>query len=321
MYRSEIRPSSVSNLLDKVQGRNYGRYLRKMVLTKVRGLENALISFDFPVTALIGPNGGGKTTVLGAAGCAYRDIKPRQFFARSGNLDESMRNWRIEYEMIDRNVNRTDIVRRTATFGNQKWSRDALSRDVVVFGVSRTVPVTERVELRKFASGTLEVKQENISALANEVSEAVQKILGKDTSGYSHIRVDSRGRVSLLSGRTDHGDSYSEFHFGAGESSIIRMVMQIESLSENALILIEEIENGLHPIATTRMVEYLIEVAERKKVQVIFTTHSNDALLPLPSQAIWAAVHGKLIQGKLEIHALRAIANQVDASLAIFTGG
>lgn len=91
MYRSEIRPSSVSNLLDKVQGRNYGRYLRKMVLTKVRGLENALISFDFPVTALIGPNGGGKTTVLGAAGCAYRDIKPRQFFARSGNLDESMR--------------------------------------------------------------------------------------------------------------------------------------------------------------------------------------------------------------------------------------
>jgi hypothetical protein len=55
------------------------------------------------------------------------------------------------------------------------------------------------------------------------------------------------------------------------------------------------------------MVEYLIDVAERKKAQAIFTTHSNDALKPLPSQAIWAAIGNKVFQGKLDIHALRAI--------------
>ena len=32
------------------------------------------------------------------------------------------------------------------------------------------------------------------------------------------------------------------------------MIMKIESLDENSLVLIEEIENGLHPIATQRMV-------------------------------------------------------------------
>jgi hypothetical protein len=66
------------------------------------------------------------------------------------------------------------------------------------------------------------------------------------------------------------------------------------------------------------MVEYLIDVAERKSAQTIFTTHSNDALKPLPPEGIWAAVGGDAYQRKLDIGALRAIAGQIDAQLAIF---
>ena len=66
------------------------------------------------------------------------------------------------------------------------------------------------------------------------------------------------------------------------------------------------------------MVEYLLEVAERKSVQAIFTTHSNDALKPLPAQGIWAALGGKVFQGKLDIAALRAITGQIDAKLVVF---
>jgi ABC-type multidrug transport system ATPase subunit len=84
------------------------------------------------------------------------------------------------------------------------------------------------------------------------------------------------------------------------------------------LILIEEIENGLHPVATRRMVEYLLDVAKRKSCQVIFTTHSNDALAPLPPNAIWAAYNGEVLQGKLDIRALRTITGQIEAELAIF---
>lgn len=96
------------------------------------------------------------------------------------------------------------------------------------------------------------------------------------------------------------------------------MVMKIESLGDNCLILIEEIENGLHPVATVRMVEYLIDVANRKSAQTIFTTHSNEALKPLPPEAIWASVSGHVYQGKLDVAALRAIAGQIDARLALF---
>jgi signal recognition particle GTPase len=65
--KSEIRDSTINALLEKAASRNYGQYLPKMTIKKVRGFLDEPVSFDFPVTAIIGPNGGGKTTVLGAA--------------------------------------------------------------------------------------------------------------------------------------------------------------------------------------------------------------------------------------------------------------
>jgi predicted ATPase len=317
-FRSQIRDGAVKDLLEKVAKRKYGKYLVKARALKLRGFDDRAVSFDFPVTALVGPNGGGKTTILGAAAIAYESVPPRQFFAKSGKLDDSMANWRVEYELIDREVNRTDSFRRTASFSSMKWSRGAEKRPIAVFGVARTVPASERRELQKCATNSFVVDPTRVDQIQTSVVTAVGRILGKDISKYTHIRIDSAGKVSLLTGATEQGTAYSEFHFGAGESSVIRMVMRIESLADNALILIEEIENGLHPVATVRMVEYLIEVAERKSAQAIFTTHSNDALKPLPPEAIWASVGGNTYQGKLDGAALRAIAGQIDARLAIF---
>lgn len=318
VFKSEIRDSTINGLLEKAANRNYGRYLTKIVLKHVRGFNNEPVSFDFPVTALIGPNGGGKTTILGAAGCAYKSISPKRFFAKSGKYDETMQDWSIEYELIDRELNKKDAIRRTASFRNQRWNRDAPERKVLVFGVSRTVPVNERPELSRCASSSFQVPDAHIQQLTEPVRQAVSRILGKNITGFSRLMVDSKGAVTLLTGQTKDGKGYSEFHFGAGESSVIRMVAEIELVEDQALILIEEIENGLHPVATVRMVEYLIGVADRKRLQVVFTTHSNDALKPLPSKGIWVATQDRIFQGKLDIHSLRAITGQIEASLVFF---
>jgi predicted ATPase len=316
VFDSEIRASQINALLEKVANRNYGKYLLKISIDKARSFQNKLISFD--VTAIVGPNGGGKTTILGAAACAYKSIKPSRFFAKSGLYDLSMQNWKFEYELIDRRLRSPDTLRRTAKFTNLKWSREGLDRNVIVFGVLRTVPANERQELKRCISARFHVTGENISGISPDVARAVASILDKDVSDFSMLRIDVRGNVTLLAGHTPTGDAYSEFHFGAGESSVIRMAMQLETIPENSLVLIEEIENGLHPVATIRMVEYLIDLAHRRKIQVIFTTHSNDALKPLPDKAIWAAVNGHLYQGKLDIGSLRAISGQVDSRLVIF---
>lgn len=318
MFQSEIRPSQINDLLDKVRNRNYKQYLLRIVIEKARSINNKVITFDFPVTAIVGPNGGGKTTIAGAAAILYKEISPAQFFAKSGKFDASMANWKIEYEAIDRIVKSNDTVRRTAKYHNLKWARTTLDRKVLIFGVSRTVPAAERKELRKCVSNNFEVNSERVQSFSEAVAASVSAILDKDVSEYKNIFLDEKGNVTLLTGVNDHGDSFSEFHFGAGESSIIRMVLQLEACDDNSLIIIEEIENGLHPVATIRMVEYLIELAERKKIQAIFTTHSNDALLPLPSNAIWASVNGELYQGKLDIRSLRAISGQTGSKLVIF---
>lgn len=317
-FDSEIRTSQITQLSEKVQNKNYDKYLLKIFIEKARGFEKRPISFDFPVTAIVGVNGGGKTTVLGAAACAYLAIRPRLFFAKSGRFDSSMENWKFEYELIDRQIRRSDTVRRTANFARSRWNRDPLEREVVVFGVSRTVPANERKEMQRCVSNSFDVQPQDIDQISAEVSTAVAKILDKDISNFSYLRVDERGRVTLLAGQTSRGDAYSEFHFGAGESSIIRMALKLETLPDNSLVLIEEIENGLHPVATIRMVEYLMDLAIRKKIQAIFTTHSNDALTPLPDKAIWAAANGNLYQGKLNIASLRAISGQIDSQLVIF---
>ncbi len=318
MFQSEIRQGTINDLLEKVRAKNYGKYLFKIIIEKARSINNKTINLDFPVTAIVGPNGGGKSTIAGAAAILYKDVAPALFFAKSGAYDASMQNWKIEYEAIDRGIKNNDIVRRSAKYHNLKWARTTLDRNVLIFGVIRTVPASERKELRRCVSNNFSVRADRIEGLSAIVASSVSSILDKDVSNFKHMKVDDNGNVTLLSGVNLIGDSFSEFHFGAGESSIIRMVLQLESAEDNSLVLIEEIENGLHPVATIRMVEYLIELAERKKIQAIFTTHSNDALLPLPSEAIWASVNGELYQGKLDVKSLRAISGQINSSLVIF---
>lgn len=148
----------------------------------------------------------------------------------------------------------------------------------------------------------------------------MEKILGRDISSYITVDIDGSGQEDrqFFASQSGEGNSYSEFHFGAGEASIIRIVQRVEEADRGALILIEEIENGLHPVATRLLVDYLIDVAKRKAVQIIFTTHSDAAIAGLPDDAIWACVDGQLSQGRLQVSALRALTGEVEVGAALF---
>ncbi|NGN94310.1 ATP-binding protein [Nocardioides sp. KC13] len=316
-----ISPSEINDLLNRVRRRSYRNYLLSMDLKKIRGFRDAHVRFDFPVTALVGPNGAGKTTVLGAAGLIYADVQPRRFFARGGTYDSSMSGWKVEYEVysggtsVPRTASYTDA---TADVTRSKWNRKGVARPVKVIGVNRTLPLTERNDVQRFAKGDfIGVTEESFT---QEVVSAVERILGKKAADYLQVHADENGKYSILALKPSSADTpgYSEFHFGAGEASIIRIVSEIESVEDQALILIEEVENGLHPIATRRLVEYLIAVCRRKGCQVIFTTHSNAALSPLPGEAVWSSYGGKLTQGKLDVESLRALTGEIDARLAVF---
>ncbi|HBB0217181.1 TPA: ATP-binding protein, partial [Escherichia coli] len=237
------------------------------------------------------------------------------FFPKSAIGDESMAGWKVEYDIIDKVINPRQTVRRTSSFRSAKWARDeVLSRDVYFFGIERTVPAGEKTKYKKLTRSSYQ-HTGSLSTLSANVAKQIEHILGKDVSAFN---VTDIGHDEKFFVGNNNGSRYSEFHFGAGESSIIRMVSEIENASDNSLVLIEEIENGLHPVATRRMVEYLIDVASRKSIQAVFTTHSDYALMPLPQEAIWACIDGRLRKGRLTVESLRAISGRVDKKLAIF---
>ncbi|MBK3803473.1 AAA family ATPase [Azospirillum brasilense] len=106
-FMLEIRHSQIRDLLGKVREKRYGQYLCSIKMHLVRSFKRENpepITFEFPVTALIGTNGGGKSTILGVAACAYKNIKPRDFFLKSAVGDNSMANWHISYDIINKDI-------------------------------------------------------------------------------------------------------------------------------------------------------------------------------------------------------------------------
>jgi hypothetical protein len=196
-----------------------------------------------------------------------------------------------------------------------RWKRsDVLARPILYFGIERTVPASEKQKYKKLMRSSYQHSGAQRD-LGQAVATQVEKILGKSVAKF---HVTDIGTLDNFHIGSDGTNEYSEFHFGAGEASVIRMVSAIESAEENALILVEEIENGLHPVAIRRLVEYFVDVAQRRSAQVIFTTHSDYALDPLPPEAIWAACDGTVQQGKLSVETLRAVSGRVDTKVVIF---
>lgn len=184
MSLSEIRDSTKTQLIEKVRRHDYGKYLYKANIVKIRGFEGEDITFEFPVTALIGPNGSGKSSVLGVAGCAYKPIRPGMFFPKSTVGDESMSGWRVEYELVDKTLNVRQTIKRTSNFRQAKWVRsDVAERDVLFFGIERTVPAGEKTRYKQLMRSTY-IHRPPLEPLDAAVAAQVEHILGKSVANY-----------------------------------------------------------------------------------------------------------------------------------------
>jgi hypothetical protein len=313
--RSQIRHSEIGDLFDKVRKEDYGRYLRRINIDSLRSITAQSISFDFPVTAIIGPNGGGKSSVLSAAAAVYDCMDPAKLFPRAAVGDKSMAAWSMKYTLIDKSIDRLSTIRRSVALDGNSWQRDGQAeRQVLFLGAQRAVPVADLAGYEDLTKPTFSFAVDP-KPLTPDVTRKIERILNDSFSSLSLAWIDSKRDFYM---RNDGAAAFTEFHFGAGEASIARVVSAIEALDRNALVLIEEIENGLHPLAVHRLIEYITSVAIERSIQVIFTTHSERAIDSLPNRAIWSCLGGVLRQGRLDINSLKALAGRVPCRLAVF---
>ena len=100
---------------------------------------------------------------------------------------------------------------------------------------------------------------------------------------YSEVVNLSNGNKNLLFAAQEGGATYSELHMAAGERALLRLSKEITQL-DGALVLIDEVEAGLHPWVQQLLMLQLQQLALRNALQIILTSHSPVVLDSVPAR-------------------------------------
>lgn len=278
------------------------RMLRRIIMLngKIRGLSNIDIKFEYPLVGIAGKNGAGKSTILALASCAYHnekggfkllkrntsyytysdffiqhtaEISPQGIQIRYGFAHDG---WKVTETQPEQKGIRFQIRKKKE---GGKWNDydTRIKKAVVFLGIDRIVPHSERSQSRSYSKSFADVKPKGWES---KVKDLVGGILGKNYDEFRYLEY-SKYSLPLVSVA---GEIYSGFNMGAGESALFEIFSTMYSC-ESGLLVIDEIELGLHAEAQRRFIRALKETCLETKNQIIFTTHSKEIFDCLPDDA------------------------------------
>ena len=270
----------------------------------LRGIENIHAPFDYPITAICGRNGVGKSTLLGLAALSAarpdgwsRSPRPipavrrrlrsmtfawdEFFFRRPSDPTSAGLTVRFDYtiEGDDLQIARVRTKRRWwANLPDPGRSRPVRfpKRAIDFVSLSRILPPAELSALRRRHSRG---SSPQITELPPPATRAMSAILGQS---YNSVEVHTDGGMPL--GHCQTAASYTGFDMGSGEASAIAILSALERLPAGGLLLIEEIEHGFHPQAQKRLIRELTRLISGNRKQIVCTTHSEYILDALPRE-------------------------------------
>jgi predicted ATPase len=277
--------------------KNFGNALTGMQVQGVRAHKNTVVDIANPITAFSGVNGIGKTTLLQLAALAYRSPDPEKLrsyrsddFFVVGKLDRNpyAESARVEFSYAGKET----IVLSKSRAGALKSSASKPERHVFFSGIGHFLPQAERRDFTVHQAGRTAALS-NTRPVSEVVRDWTQKIFGHH---YENFLLHTLTREYSVRGKTYQkpvevasvergGAQYSEAHMGYGEGRTQFLLRAIESLPDKALVLIEEPEASLHQGAQYMFGKYLVDVAKRKRHQILLTTHSEFVLDALPEES------------------------------------
>lgn len=260
----------------------YPKYLNSLELKNIRGWSGQKIEFKFPIVAIVGENGMGKSTIIQAAAAIYKASSGGHGFFASTFFPDTA--WE-EFSGVEINANITEglnthdiSIRKPTTRWRGNDSRH--ERPVRFIDLRRIIPIYSKLGYSKLAKRT--AREQTHKEFDQASLQRLSAIIGKPytLAKQATTNIDSTRLVPVLK---TNGNEYSGFHQGAGELSITELLAL--DIPKYSLVLIDEIETSLHPSAQRRLIRDIAEISRTKEVQFIITTHSPYILEELPKKA------------------------------------
>ena len=280
-----------AKLWQQLQGKkpHLPHFLAEVSIDGIRGIEDLRVGFDYPVSVIAGGNASGKSTVLFAAACAYkvpgagvRDFVPSTLFPdyrpNVGERQDGRSRTTVEFQYATPDGRRAMRWRRS-----KAWSRSFLGRQgakqperpVYLRTLSNLSNPSEVRSVLGMSHLRVAPAESPLTALQVDFA---QRMLPFD---YAAVVRLSSGAKNLLFAEQAGGAAYSELHMAAGERAILRLAAEIAQLRD-ALVLIDEVEAGLHPWVQQLLMLQLQQLALLNNLQVLVTTHSPVVLECVP---------------------------------------
>lgn len=265
----------------------------------LRGLDGVVVPFQYPITAICGKNGCGKSTILALAALAYHS--PQNWHVHwtntryRGSIATEDRSYYIFpdfflYGPNEQIPNGVKITWRHFINGaessvefvksEKRWGRYGIrpEREVDYAPLSRILPAVEVNSVRgAFSRNNPQVNRVQFD---DEYRDYFSYIMG---ANYLDAEIVKTERLIFAECQTDV--QYSAFNMGGGEGCVAQLLHLLAGLPQYGLFIVEEIESCLHPEAQVRLAEVIVNICIQKRLQIICSTHSEFFLDALPRQA------------------------------------
>lgn len=128
---------------------------------------------------------------------------------------------------------------------------------------------------------------EDVTTRRREILEFIHSLPEQDIADLSFLR-EPRGGVMVKLTET-FGGQQREFDaslLSDGTLRVLAVCAALLSASEGDLVVIEEIDNGVHPSRAKHLLSRILAVAERRHLRVLLSTHNPALLDSLPDAAV-----------------------------------